>query len=49
MRQALVKVHDQEAGILTETDDRQYRFVYHADYTGTSVSPHWLFVFCLMI
>ena len=38
MRQALVKVHNQEAGILTETADRRYRFDYHNGYTGAPVS-----------
>lgn len=38
MRQALVKVHDTEAGILTETDEHRYRFVYHAGYSGAPVS-----------
>ena len=38
MRQAIVKVHDQEAGILTETDDHHYRFAYHSDYSGAPVS-----------
>jgi serine/threonine-protein kinase HipA len=38
MRQALVKVHNIDAGILTETDDSRYHFVYHADYTGAPVS-----------
>jgi serine/threonine-protein kinase HipA len=32
-----VFVHDIEAGILQETDDRQYVFVYHEDYTGQPV------------
>ncbi len=38
MRQATVKVHDLEAGILTETDDKRYSFVYHTDYKGAPVS-----------
>lgn len=38
MRQALVKVHGKEAGILTETDDRRFRFVYHSGYSGAPVS-----------
>jgi serine/threonine-protein kinase HipA len=38
MRQATVKVHNIEAGILTETDDRRYRFDYHAGYAGKPVS-----------
>lgn len=38
MRHATVKVHDQEAGILTETDDRHYRFEYLKAYAGAPVS-----------
>ncbi len=38
MRQAIIKVHDKEAGILTETDASGYHFAYHADYTGEPVS-----------
>ncbi len=38
MRQAIVKVHDHEAGILTETDDKRYRFTYHQAYAGAPVS-----------
>lgn len=38
MRQAVVKVYDTEAGILTETDEHRYRFVYHTGYSGTPVS-----------
>ena len=38
MRQATVKVHDQEAGILTQTDDHHYRFEYLKAYTGAPVS-----------
>ena len=38
MRQAIVKVHDLEAGVLTETDDQEYRFTYHQDYIGSPVS-----------
>lgn len=38
MRQAVVKVHDTEAGILTETDEHRYRFVYHTGYSGAPVS-----------
>ncbi len=38
MRQAVVKVHGKEAGILTEIDEHGYRFVYHAGYSGAPVS-----------
>ena len=38
MRQALVKVHDVEAGILTETDDKHFHFAYHQGYEGAPVS-----------
>ena len=38
MRQAIVKVHDLEAGVLTETNDQQYRFTYHPNYIGSPVS-----------
>jgi serine/threonine-protein kinase HipA len=38
MRQAIVKVHDHEAGILTETDDKRYQFTYHQAYAGAPVS-----------
>lgn len=38
MRQAVGKVHNQEAGILTETTERRYRFDYHRGYTGAPVS-----------
>lgn len=38
MRQAVVKVHNKEAGILTETDDKHYRFAYHSGYKGAPVS-----------
>lgn len=37
MRQCKVLVHDVEAGILQETDDRQYVFTYHEDYHGEPV------------
>lgn len=37
MRQCKVFVHDVEAGILQETDDRQYIFTYREGYTGTPV------------
>jgi serine/threonine-protein kinase HipA len=38
MRQAIVKVHDIEAGILTETDDKRFRFDYNNGYKGAPVS-----------
>lgn len=38
MRQALVKVHNIEAGILTETDDKRFHFAYHQGYEGAPVS-----------
>jgi serine/threonine-protein kinase HipA len=38
MRQAIVKVHGIEAGILTETTDKHFRFEYHEGYTGAPVS-----------
>ena len=38
MRQAIVKVHDLNAGILTQTDDERYRFEYQKGYTGAPVS-----------
>ena len=38
MRQAIVKVHDLDAGILTQTDDERYRFEYQTGYTGAPVS-----------
>ena len=38
MREAIVKVHGREAGILTETDDLRYRFAYHSGYSGAPVS-----------
>lgn len=37
MRQCKVLVNDKEAGVLQETDDRQYRFTYLADYHGNPV------------
>ncbi len=37
MRQCRVFVHDHEAGILQETDNRQYVFTYHGDYQGKPV------------
>ena len=37
MRQCKVFVHDVEAGILQETDDRQYVFTYADHYTGAPV------------
>jgi serine/threonine-protein kinase HipA len=32
-----VYVHDAEAGLLQETDDREYVFTYHDDYQGDPV------------
>ncbi len=37
MRLCKVFVHDVEAGILQETDDRQYIFTYLEDYKGEPV------------
>jgi serine/threonine-protein kinase HipA len=37
MRQCKVFVQDKEAGVLQETDDRQYVFTYRADYQGNPV------------
>jgi serine/threonine-protein kinase HipA len=37
MRQCKVFVHDKEAGVLQETDDRQYVFTYRGDYQGEPV------------
>lgn len=37
MRQCKVFVHDKEAGILKETDDRQYVFAYQNGYVGAPV------------
>lgn len=37
MRQCKVFVHDTEAGILCETDSREYIFTYHEDYHGAPV------------
>ena len=37
MRQCKVLVHDVEAGILQETDDRQYIFTYQDGYAGDPV------------
>ena len=37
MRQCKVFVHDVEAGILQETDDRQYIFTYLKGYAGAPV------------
>ena len=37
MRQCKVFVHDVEAGILQETDDRQYIFTYLYGYSGAPV------------
>ncbi len=37
MRQCKVFIHDMEAGVLQETDDRKYVFTYNGDYTGEPV------------
>ena len=37
MRACKVYVHDVEAGLLQETDDREYVFTYHDDYQGDPV------------
>ena len=37
MRQCKVMVRDKEAGILQESDDRQYVFTYNDDYHGDPV------------
>ena len=37
MRQCKVFIHDIEAGILKETDDRQYIFTYLDEYKGEPV------------
>lgn len=37
MRQCKVLVHNIEAGILQETDDRRYVFTYNEDYKGDPV------------
>ena len=37
MRQCKVYVHDTEAGILQETDDREYIFTYGENYDGEPV------------
>lgn len=37
MRQCKVYVHDTEAGILQETDTKEYVFTYHQDYVGEPV------------
>lgn len=37
MRQCKVFVHDKEAGILQETDDRHYVFTYQGNYHGEPV------------
>jgi len=37
MRECKVYVHDAEAGLLRETDDREYVFTYHDDYQGDPV------------
>ena len=38
MRQCKVYVHDVEAGILQETDSKEYVFTYRKDYEGEPVS-----------
>ena len=38
MRQCKVYVHDKEAGVLQETDDRQYIYTYTKGYAGAPVS-----------
>ena len=38
MRQALVKVHDTDAGILIQENNRTYRFEYFSEYQGMPVS-----------
>ena len=37
MRECKVYVHDVEAGLLQETDDREYVFTYHDEYQGNPV------------
>ena len=37
MRECKVYVHDAEAGLLQETDDREYVFTYHDEYQGDPV------------
>ena len=37
MRECKVYVHDAEAGLLQETDDREYVFTYHDEYQGEPV------------
>lgn len=37
MRQCKVYVHDVEAGVLQESDDRQYIFTYNNQYVGAPV------------
>ena len=37
MRQCKVFVHDREAGLLQETDERQYIFTYLSEYGGAPV------------
>lgn len=37
MRKCKVFVHDKEAGILLETDAKEYVFTYHEDYHGEPV------------
>jgi serine/threonine-protein kinase HipA len=38
MRQAIVKVHGIEAGILTETEEKHFRFEYREGYRSAPVS-----------
>jgi serine/threonine-protein kinase HipA len=38
MRKALVKIHGEQAGVLTETEKKQYIFQYETEYTGPPVS-----------
>lgn len=38
MKKAQIKVHNKLAGILTETDDRQYHFQYLSEYDGPPIS-----------
>lgn len=38
MRKALVKMHDIDAGVLTEENQNSYLFRYDKDYTGPAIS-----------
>ncbi len=38
MRTAKVKMHDIEAGLLSERDDKAYSFQYHPAYQGPAIS-----------